>query len=105
MSAWWLRLVPHSWRTEPLTPDARRAAGVPAAGPISQTTGPGGFPGRSPQGKEAGMNDLKHLLAAAQVPEGTEGRASAMLTGSPDLVDPDLVDPATGMEHKEAEAE
>ena len=30
VSAWWMRLVPHSWRTEPLTPDGRPAAAPPA---------------------------------------------------------------------------
>jgi hypothetical protein len=26
MSPWWLRLVPRSWQTKPLTPDARPAS-------------------------------------------------------------------------------
>ena len=30
MSAWWMRLFPHSWRTEPLTPDGKPAAAPPA---------------------------------------------------------------------------
>ena len=29
MTAWWLRLVPFSWRTEPLTPDGKPASAAP----------------------------------------------------------------------------
>jgi hypothetical protein len=30
MTAWWLRLVPHSWQTEPLTPGGRPASARPS---------------------------------------------------------------------------